>query len=138
MDRNLIRALTVLAALLACPAARAQPAPPAFPPGFEQAYRAYIAGLPPAGRSLSWLTRFDAVASQAAPLTMGGQTLTYLFACKAHACDTDNVNLFLLPDRKQARAVVRINGAQILTGGAGAAEVACVKKLDAGGVASAC
>jgi len=119
-------------------AAMAQPASP-FPPGYEQAYRAYIAALPPAGRSLDWLTRLKGVASQPADLTMGGLKLTYLFACKEHGCDANNVNVFLMPDRRQARAVIRINGVQTLIGGAGPAEVACVKKLDAsGGTAATC
>lgn len=65
--------------------------------------------------------------------------MIYLFTCKPHACDRNQTNIFLYSDRKQFRAVIRVDGAQTLLGGAGPQEVACVKKLDgSGGVASAC
>ena len=125
-------------ALMISPAAAAAPATP-FPSGYEAAYRAYIAALPPSARTLPWLTRLNGVASQPQALTMGGSRIVYLFACANHQCDTNNANIFLLPDRKQVRAVVKIRGVRIPTGGAGPQELACVAKLDAnGGVASAC
>ena len=125
-------------AMLISPAAGAGPASP-FPSGYEAAYRAYIAALPPSARALPWLTRLNGVASQPQPLSLGGTNTIYLFACANHQCDTNNANIFLLPDRKQVRAVVKIRGVRIPTGGAGPQELACVAKLDAnGGVASAC
>ena len=125
-------------AMLISAAAGAAPASP-FPSGYEAAYRAYLAALPASARALPWLTRLNGVASQPQPLTIGGARTVYLFACANHQCDTNNANIFLLPDRKQVRAVVRIKGVQTLIGGAGPRELACVAKLDAnGGVASAC
>jgi hypothetical protein len=98
-----------------------------------------MAALPADARKLTWLTRMNEVASPARPLKMGATTVQYLFACKGHNCDTDQVNVFLMPDRKKAMAVARIKGVQKLIGGAGPKEVACVKKLDAsGGAAPAC
>lgn len=127
-----------LLSLAAAAPAAAAPASP-FPPGYEAAYRAYLAALPANGRTLSWLTRLDGVAGQPQPLTIGGKPVVYLFACANHECDTNNANLFLLPDRRQVKGVVKIRGVRTMIGGAGPAELACVAKLDAsGGAARAC
>ena len=116
----------------------AGPASP-FPKGYGAAYTAYLAGLSPAERKLTWLTRLNEVASPARPLKMGATSVQYMFGCKDHACDTDQANIFLFPDKKKVMAVIKVNGVQKLIGGAGAKEVTCVKKLDAsGGVAEAC
>jgi hypothetical protein len=110
-----------------------------FPKGYEAAYRAYVAALPPAGRKFPWLSRLEGVASLPRPFKLAGTPVVYLFSCKEHNCDTDQTNVFLLPDHKQVRAVIKINGVQTLIGGAGPREVACVKKIDAsGGAAEAC
>lgn len=70
---------------------------------------------------------------------MGTTTVQYMFGCKGHSCDTDQANIFLMPDRKKVMAFIKIRGVQKLVGGAGPKEVACVKKLDAsGGAAPAC
>ena len=66
-------------------------------------------------------------------MTIGGRPTLYLFGCKNHFCATDNVNIFLAPDRRSFRAVLKIRGSQMLLGGAGPAEVACVPKLEAPG-----
>jgi hypothetical protein len=110
-----------------------------FPPGYEAAYRAYLASLPPGTRQYGWLTKFDGVSSPPRPLQMKGKPVLYMFGCKNHACDTNNVNLFLFPDRKRVSAVVKLDGKQALVGTAGPQEIACVKALDAsGGSATAC
>ncbi|MDX3899228.1 MAG: hypothetical protein QHC40_01705 [Sphingobium sp.] len=110
-----------------------------FPPAYDKAYAAYLTALPPDARKLGWLTRLDQVASPARPLKMGTITVLYLFGCKQHACDTDQANVFLLPDKTRVMAVIKLNGVQKLIGGAGPREAACVKKLDAsGGVAPSC
>ncbi|MCE7796357.1 inhibitor of vertebrate lysozyme family protein [Sphingobium sufflavum] len=114
------------------------PATP-FPPGYEKAYAAYIASLPTEARKLVWLVKLNQVSSQPRSLKLGATTVVYLFGCKSHYCDTDQANVFLLPDRKSALAVIKVNGVQRLVGGAGSREAACVVKLDASdGVASAC
>lgn len=119
-------------------ATAAGPASP-FPKGYEAAYAAYLAGLPAGGKTMSWLTRLNEVASPARALKMGGFTVQYMFGCKGHACDTNQANLFLFPDKKKVMAVLKINGATKLVGGAGPKEIACVKILDAsGGAAPAC
>jgi len=116
----------------------AGPASP-FPKGYGAAYTAYLAALSPADRKQSWLTRLNEVASPARPLKLGATRVQYMFGCKEHACDTDQANLFLFPDKKKVMAVIKVNGVQKLIGGAGAKEVACVKTLDAsGGVAEVC
>ncbi len=116
----------------------AGPASP-FPKGYEAAYAAYLAGLSPAERKMGWLTKLNEVASPARPLKMGATSVQYMFGCKGHACDTNQANIFLFPDRKKVMAVIKVNGVQKLIGGAGAKEVACVKKLDAsGGAAEIC
>ena len=95
--------------------------------------------LPAAAKSAAWLTKLNGVTSPPKTLTVAGKPTVYLFACKNHYCDTDNVNIFLSPDRKGFRAVLKIGGTQSLLGGAGAAELACVRKLDAaGGALDAC
>jgi hypothetical protein len=131
-------AVVGLMGLAAGGVALAAPASP-FPVGYGAAYKAYLAALPPKGRAMSWLAKLDGVGSAPRPLTMGGQTVVYLFGCKPHDCQSNNVNVFLLPDRKTVRAVVKIRDVQTSIGGAGPAELACVKTLDAsGGVAPAC
>ncbi|MBT2185985.1 Ivy family c-type lysozyme inhibitor [Sphingobium nicotianae] len=125
-------------AALSMSATAAGPASP-FPKGYEAAYAAYLTALSPADRKLTWLTRLNQVASPARPLKMGATSVQYMFGCKAHACDTDQANVFLLPDRKKVMAVIKVGGVQKLIGGAGPKEVACVKTLDAsGGAAPTC
>lgn len=110
-----------------------------FPPGFDAAYKNFLRELPAAGKNAAWLTKLSGVTSQPKSMTVGGKPVVYLFACKNHSCDTDNLNLFLAPDHKSFKAVLMIEGAQTLMGGAGAVEVACVRKLDAaGGALDAC
>jgi hypothetical protein len=110
-----------------------------FPAGYESAYRAYLASLPPGTRQFGWLTRFDGVSSPPRRLMMKGKPVMYMFGCKNHECDTNNVNLFLFPDRRTVTAIVKLNGKQSLVGTAGPNEIACVKTLDAsGGAATAC
>jgi len=113
--------------------------PSPFPPGYEAAYRAYLASLPPGTGQYGWLTRFNGVSSPARSLMMKGKPVLYMFGCKNHECDTNNVNLFLFPDRKRVSAIVKLNGKQALVGTAGPQEIACVKTLDtSGGAAEAC
>lgn len=110
-----------------------------FPAGYEAAYQAYARALKVAGETAPWLTQLNGVSSQPAMIRVGGRPMLYLFACRNHACDANNVNLFLAPDRKSFRAVLRTRGAQTLLGGAGAIELACVRKAEAaGGVMESC
>lgn len=131
------RIVRLASAALVLPLAAAAPTP--FPNGYAAAYQAYLKSLPPAGRNAAWLTKLNGVTAPPASMTIGGKPTMYLFGCKNHFCDTDNVNIFLSPDRKSFRAVLKMGGKQVLLGGAGPAEVACVRKLDAaGGVLKAC
>jgi len=128
--------LTIAAA--AFPVASATAATP-FPQGYDAAYQAFVRALPPAGKKAVWLTKLSGVTSEPKAMTIRGKPAVYLFACKNHSCDTDNVNIFLAPDHKSFRAVLRMGGAQTLLGGAGTAEVSCVSKLEAtGGALDAC
>lgn len=125
----------VLLALLGTQAWAASP----FPAGYDVAYSAYVAALPLAARHAKWLAKLEGVASQPQSLKMSGQSVIYLFACKEHSCDANNTNVFLLPDRKTFKAVIKIAGVRTLLGGAGLKEVQCVAKIDASdGVATAC
>jgi len=118
-------------------AAAAQPSP--FPPGYDEAYRSFVAALPEDARAMPWLVRLNGVTSPPRDLVIGSKPVLYLFACKNHECDTNNANIFLAPDHRKVIAVVRINGVRALIGGAGRLEIACVAKLDAsGGVATTC
>ena len=110
-----------------------------FPAGYDAAYRAYVASLPPAGRGAVWLTRLEGVASEPRPMKLRGVPMVYLFSCKAHYCDTDQVNIFLAPDRKTFRAVLKMSGVERLLGGAGPAEGICVRRIqDSGGTLENC
>ena len=132
---RLFTAAGLLAAAGAAIAARASP----FPAGYDAAYRAFVATLSPKERQSTWLTELTGVTAPPSAMKFGGKPVTYLFACKNHSCDTDNVNIFLAADRKSFRAILKIGGKQRLLGGAGPAELACVRKLEAsGGVATAC
>jgi hypothetical protein len=125
----------VALSLLASGATAASP----FPSGYDAAYQAFIKALPAHARTAGWLTKLNGVTSQPKTITIAGKPALYLFACKNHSCDTDNVNIFLAPDHKSFRAILRLNGAQKLLGGAAAAEVSCVRRLDAaGGALEAC
>lgn len=125
------------AVLLAAGAGPASAMP--FPAGYEAAYRAFVNALPASARGSGWLTKFDGVSAPPRPLKLAGKPVQYLFACRNHYCDTDNVNIFLAPDRKHFRAVLELNGKRTLLGGAGPLEVACVRKLDeSGGAAENC
>jgi len=135
MSRPLFIAAAVAAALCVPTAAAAWP----FPPGYEAAYKAYLAALPPAAKQFSWLTKMDGVASEPQPLTLAGKPVIRVFACKAHDCADNRTTVFLSADHKQAPAVIKIKGVQTLIGGAGPAEAACVAKFDAtGGTATSC
>ncbi|WP_426266948.1 hypothetical protein [Sphingomonas sp. LHG3443-2] len=132
-----VRIVRLASAALVLPLVAAAPSP--FPAGYEASYQAYLKSLPPGGRSAAWLTRLNGVTAPPAPMPIGGKPTLYLFGCKNHFCDTDNVNIFLAPDRKSFRAVLKMRGSQMLLGGAGPSEVACVRKLEAaGGVLKAC
>lgn len=133
------RLLVVSLVLAAASSADAAGPTSPFPAGYEKAYAAYLAALPATARKFTWLTKLDGVSSNPRPLRIGTTTVSYQFGCKPHYCDTDQANIFLLPDRKTAMAVIKINGMVKLIGGAGQKEVACVAKLDAsGGAATAC
>ena len=110
-----------------------------FPKGHDQAYQAFVAALPAAVKGAQWLTKLNGVTAPPAAMTIGGKPVTYLFACKNHYCETDNANIFLAPGGKSYKAVLKIGGKQHLLGGAGPAEIACVRKLNAaGGALQAC
>lgn len=103
------------------------------------AYQSFVASLPAPARKVGWLARQDDIASPNQMLQVAGKPRIYVFACKSHACDTDQVHIFITPDQKQVASVVRIGGVQRLLGGAGPVELACVRKLDAsGGQAASC
>ena len=128
--------LTITAA--AFPLTSAAAASP-FPDGHDAAYQAFVKALPAAAKGAPWLTKLNGVTAPPKALTVAGRPTIYVFACKNHFCDTDNVNIFLSPDRKSFGAVLKIGGTQSLLGGAGAAELARVRKLDAaGGALDAC
>jgi hypothetical protein len=134
----LVRVVSLASAFIVLAAPFAAEAAP-FPPGYEQAYKAYLAALPPAERNTPWLAKLDGVAAQPRSLRIGVTQVTYLFACKPHECDTNQTNIFLLPDRDSVTAVVKFKGVQRLIGNAGPAHVACVKRLEAnGGVGDRC
>ena len=134
-----MRIVTVIAGLCVAASSFSAAAASPFPPGYDAAYQAFSTALPAAGKNAAWLTKLNGVTSQPKKMTVQGKPVVHIFACKNHFCDTDNVNIFLAPDRKGFRAVLKIGGAQTLLGGAAAAEVACVRKLDAaGGVLDAC
>jgi hypothetical protein len=104
-----------------------------FPEGYGAAYQQFVRALPPKARDLTWLTKLTGVTSPPKTITIGGKPALYLFVCKNHSCDTDNANIFLGPDRRSFSVVLEIGGAQTLLGGAGALELACVRKLDVSG-----
>lgn len=110
-----------------------------FPDGYEVTYQAFVNELPATGKKATWLTKLNGVSSPPKTMSVRGKPMLYLFACKNHYCDTDNVNVFLAPDHKTYRAVLKMGGKQSLLGGAGAAELDCVRALDAvGGALDAC
>ena len=135
---RIVRLIVLTISAAGLPISSAMGATP-FPTGYDAAYKSFLRALPAAGKNAGWLTKLNGVTSQPKPMKIGGKPVVYLFACKNHSCDTDNLNLFLAPDHKSFKAVLKIAGAQKLMGGAGAAEVACVRKLDAaGGALDAC
>jgi hypothetical protein len=110
-----------------------------FPKTHEALYTGFIAGLPPAARHESWLVADDEMGSGEKSLSVHGTPVTYVFVCKDHACDTDYGHFFFYPGGTRFTAVIALAGKRSMIGGAGAAELACVAKLDAtGGLAKSC
>jgi hypothetical protein len=89
----LFTAAGLLAAAGAAIAAQASP----FPAGYDAAYRAFVATLSPQERQSTWLTKLTGVTAPPSAMKLRGKPVTYLFACKNHFCDTDNVNISLQP-----------------------------------------
>jgi hypothetical protein len=120
-------AIMGLAALAATGAAAKPPEP--FPVGYDAAYRTFLSSLTPAERQMSWLGKLMGVYSPKASISIGGKPHFWISTCKPHDCAENQAVIFLPADRKQAKTVLRINGALRLRGGASAAEAACVNRL---------
>ncbi len=109
---------------------RGSPRPPEpFPPDYGTAYASYLAALNPRQRTIPWLARMEGVVSPGGPIRIGGTSARWISSCKPHDCGENQVVIFLLPDRRSVRAVLRLNGVEQLLAGAGAAEAACVRDL---------
>jgi hypothetical protein len=113
----------------AAPENRGLSPPAAFPRGYDAAYASYLSLLSPQQRTVPWLARMEGVVSSAQPIALGGSSALWLSSCMPHDCYNNQVVLFLMPDRRSVRAVLRMNGEQQLLAGAGAAEAACVRDL---------
>jgi hypothetical protein len=111
-------------------AARRSPRPPEpFPPDYGVAYASYLSLLSPQQRAIPWLARMQGVISPGDIIRVKGIPARWISSCKPHDCYENQVVIFLMPDRRSVKAVLRMNGTVQLFGGAGAIEAACVRAL---------
>ena len=110
-----------------------------YPSGYDQAYRSYLASLPPKLRSVPWMV-FKGVASPPQPVSIDGRAISWASSCKPHDCGSNQVVVFFL-DKRKAVAVYYINGSGVphFLGGAGPRYHRCVQNLfDTGWTATRC